>query len=576
MIAFQRAMTTLLILAAISFSAAAQDRRFRTATPADSDRPSYRGNLAPPAPPQVQPGNDLNWLRIIPDVINAIPQGRPNRDWDYDDDGDYPRQYNTRPQQFYTQPQQSVPQAPKAPQRVAPKNEIKTKIAPAPVVKKAAPVNLVDTSTLSAPASAETNARQQLEAQQAINSLDQATAQMVTAINDPVVQLDWNKVVANGSTSADMEKFLQDHGPAGDNKLPPIAVDGLNIRIKISRVGDAIAIGSMTPQQRQEALNEIQQDIANFQINHPNTNFAGFVGSVISDHITEMQNYNTLGMLVDSIQGGTNPFPLLIQGADQMGMPIAFVSEMTGYPVMSVPPASGSGTAVILLTNPKSNGQAVSYLLGDYKYEMNAGDEQALDRGYEVTFDPGVGSAQKQYALTSGVYEWRRDTTNGWNLFKTKVKVEIDNSRYDGEFRYLIDNEVKSVRPGSVAVHESELPIEIAFDGGKGDETRKKLKSGRYLVGLAPDRGVLDIFESSKVEDAAAKEPEYLPSTLVNGSQATQSQRLSALLSQRAPGGRKGVSPLGSRGGSSASVEDLLKSIKKKGAVPSSTANAAP
>ncbi|QDT73586.1 hypothetical protein [Lacipirellula limnantheis] len=99
-------------------------------------------------------------------------------------------------------------------------------------------------------------------------------------------------------------------------------------------------------------------------------------------------------------------------------------------------------------------------------------------------------------------------------------------------------------------------------------------------MGVDPDNGQLDLFDADKVQAAAAQEPEYLASTIVGGSNATQTPRVEALLAQlksadghialetddseAAATSGKAVSPLGGASGSAQSVEALLKSLKKK------------
>jgi len=72
---------------------------------------------------------------------------------------------------------------------------------------------------------------------------------------------------------------------------------------------------------------------------------------------------------------------------------------------------------------------------------MEAGQQQELDRGYVITFDPGNGVKQKRYSLADGYYVWSSDPKTGLDLHKKSVKVEIDNSRYSGQFSYLLNGE---------------------------------------------------------------------------------------------------------------------------------------
>ncbi|MBI3462731.1 MAG: hypothetical protein HY000_06675 [Planctomycetes bacterium] len=227
----------------------------------------------------------------------------------------------------------------------------------------------------------------------------------------------------------------------------------------------------------------------------------------------------------------------------------------------------------------------MSYLLDTHSFSMDPGHQQQLDRSYTISFDTGAGGQQKKYQLAAGVYEWRLEQPQGWNLYKVNLNIVIDNSRYDGEFRYLLNNEYQSVGPGQVAEHAGDKLFELVFDPGNGGaEVRKLLKSGRYIIGIDPDFGRLDLFEASKVDAVMAEQPQYLSSTRYAGNNATRSQRVEALLAQiertgEPLGGRStsGVNLFGSTATSSArtisavgptnggreSVDDLLNSLKR-------------
>lgn len=467
-----------------------------------------------------------------------------------------------RQQQSYAPTPAPAPVAP-----AAPRNEI---------VKNKAKSNELDFSPIRLRASAETDARQQVEAEQSKAMLDADLLVRITNGGNAAVINDWKEVLRKGGTTADVEAFLAKYGPAGNNTLTADVLADLDLRQKFSRYGDDLANGTLTEMGKRQALDDLQLSVAAAAAKPgANTTFYGTLAS----NVTEMNNFNTMGQLADATQGTANPFPVLVQGAQQMGMPVMFVSEMTGFPVMGIDPIPDvveGKPASILICNPEANGQAISYLLDAHRFDMAAGAQQRLDRSYQISFDPGAGGGTKRYQLADGVYEWSRDSESGWKLFKSKINVVIDNSRYDGEFRYLLNNEHKSVAAGEVAEHSSDRLLEVTFDSGKGGTpSRKVLKSGRYIVGLDPDRGLLDLFDAAQADAAAAKTPEYLASTAVEGSNATQSQRVAALLAQLRPvtgaagAGEsaltsKSVSPLGNASGSKQSVEDLLNSIKKK------------
>ncbi|MEX2168344.1 MAG: hypothetical protein WD851_03465 [Pirellulales bacterium] len=477
-----------------------------------------------------------------------------------------PRYYEPQPEYrpSFPPPERVAPARPKPP-----KNEV--------VSKKKPPTNTVKLDGLIARrASAETDARQLVENGKSKNLLDAAVSGYVGSSKDQQLQDDWAIAIQQGLTTDEVDQFLTKHGASGSKKLPLDIQEQLELRQKFGRYGDALNNGTLTANGKDQALQELQQSVATL---------GGKQGwdpkflDNMNSNVTQMQNFNTMGKIADATQATPNPFPTLVEGATQIGMPVMFVSEMTGFPVMPVPPlpdtAASAAAASIVIHNPAGNGQSVSYLLDTHKFDMAPGSQQQLDRSYQISFDSGIGG-QKRYRLADGVYEWRDDPRSGWNLYRVKVNVVIDNSRYDGEFRYLLNNESKSVAPGEVVEHSSEKPMQLAFDSGKGGaEIRKTLKNGRYIVGIDPNRGVLDLFDAEKVDAAEAEHPAYLSSTLVAGNNATPTQRVEALLSQLKPvGGRaptdagpgnRIVSPVGDAKSSAQSVESLLNSLKQAG-----------
>lgn len=521
---------------------------------------------------------------------------------------------NTNPQPIFTQPTGPGFVRPQPTQEYQPQPA--TYVQPAPqAIPLAAPINSIVTKKRFAfnPLSnavtfnfnstqAETDARQQLEATEAKRMLDIAMAENLRNMPDGPqrTQLlkEWEELVSSGSKTEDVQKFLDRNGPPplGNNTLPAAVLDFGKMRQEFGNYADKLNNGTFSsPEERDQALADLQTSLTTF-----NQTATPQFAVTLQEKMSNMQNFNTMGKLAAATAEMENPYPTLIQGATQMEMPLCFVSEMTGYPVMGcepiaeqVFPTTGPNVtpAMILLANPPATGQPVGYRLGGYGFEMASGDEQQLDRQYVLSFDTGTG-AQRQYTLSDGYYEWRVDPQTGWDVYKTKVAITIDNSRYDGTFEYLVNGELVRLAPGEVAEHASDSLIEVAFHSGReGLEHRKLLKPGQYLVGLDPAYGALDLFKTEKVEAFEAKQPEYLSSTDLGGSRATQRERVQALLAQmKKPGakddkpadavattaggekntGKKKVSALG-KSKPAASPDDLLKMIKPKAA-----ANAVP
>jgi hypothetical protein len=436
--------------------------------------------------------------------------------------------------------------------------------------KKKPASNVVKFTGLAQRASAETDARQQVEAEQSKNMLDVDITEQIKNTGDAGLLAEWQEIVKKGSPTAEVDAFLNKHGPGGTNTLGPDLQANIDLRQEFAEYADALESGALSPAGKDQALNNLQTAVAAAGAK-PGVDPTFF--KTLGDNVGQMQKFNTMGQLADAVENDPNPFPTLVTGAGNMGMPVMFVSEMTGYPVMSMDPAPNAkgAAATLVIINPATNDETVSYLLDTHKFDMVAGAQQKLDKLYTISFDSGV-SGEKKYKLSKGVYEWRSDAKTGWNLYKVKVNVVLDNSRYDGEFKYLLNNEAKTIGAGEVVEHSSDQPIELAFDSGKGGETRKMLTNGRYMVGLDPERGALDLFDAAKVDAAEVQQPDYLPSTLAAGNNATQAERVEALLSQLQPAegrsagaapNRKIISPAGGVGASAQNVESLLKSLKQ-------------
>jgi len=383
---------------------------------------------------------------------------------------------------------------------------------------------------------------------------------------------DWHNMKKPRST-ADVDKFMKDHPDIMNGELKST----LEVRQEFSKFADDVRDGRLTDQGKMQRIDELKA-LVKTEAAKPGAN-AGLLTS-LDGRVDAMKNFQIMGQIADAVQGTNNPFPPLVQGAIQIGMPpIFFVSELTGVPVLPVEPVgnlSGAwpGSGAVILYNPADNGQSVSYLLDSHNFSMAPGQQQRLDRSYQVSFDSGVGSGAKKFQVANGVYEWRLESGSGWNLYKVPVKATIDNSRYDGVFQYLLNNQRKSVGPGEIVEHASDAPLQIAFDPGNGGaEVRKLLKSGRYVVGVNPKVAQLDLFGSDKVEEAMSEAPDYVSSTRVAGAGATQAERVDALLAQlRRSSGRSsvgaertGVSPIGGAPQRKASVDDLLKSLGSGG-----------
>ncbi|MBI3462732.1 MAG: hypothetical protein HY000_06680 [Planctomycetes bacterium] len=215
------------------------------------------------------------------------------------------------------QPPRNTLAAPKAPPRSTPQR------------------NAINFNLMDARASAETDARQQVEAEKAKGMLDSDIYAKIKDLNDPKLVEEWNEVVRGGSKTEDVQAFLDKYGAGGANVLPQDLQDTMELRQDFAKYADALEAGSLTDAGKEQALADLKQQLAD-EAGKPGKDPQFFQS--LAESVTNMQNFNTLGQLADAVQQSNNPFPPLVQGATLVGMPIIFVSELTGFPVMPVAP----------------------------------------------------------------------------------------------------------------------------------------------------------------------------------------------------------------------------------------------
>src|SRR5690606_17355919 len=178
-------------------------------------RPGVGFNIPFPTTPPPRP----NWTPPRPNYQYSQPSYRPSR------------------------PTYSPSPAPAQPKPAPPKNTIVSKKKPA--------VNKLDMTNLALRSSAETDARQQVEAEKAKKLLDvDVTEQIKNAITqpgaDPKMLTDWQQVMQNGGDTGDVDAFISKYGPTGQNALPSATLASLDLRQKFGNYGDALASGSLS------------------------------------------------------------------------------------------------------------------------------------------------------------------------------------------------------------------------------------------------------------------------------------------------------------------------------------------
>lgn len=175
-------------------------------------------------------------------------------------------------------------------------------------------------------------------------------------------------------------------------------------------------------------------------------------------------------------------------------------AEALGLPVISDDPlqnAEGAPmTAGVLLINPTASGENVHYSLNGETYIMKPGMSQRLPpANWFIEFDRGGNAGVSQYRLSDGTYRFTPAET-GWELYKHRYDVTIDNTRNPRDFHFVFNHEPLTVRDGRTKTLTSMYPFVIKYDRGGGGEMATKMLnfSGTVEVGVNADDNLWDVF----------------------------------------------------------------------------------
>ena len=176
-------------------------------------------------------------------------------------------------------------------------------------------------------------------------------------------------------------------------------------------------------------------------------------------------------------------------------------AEALGFSVVTAEPvADAQGeevTSGVLLVNPVGSGANVIYFVNGTRYVMEPGMAQKLPVGtrWIVDFDRGGNLGHATYTVKDGTYNFT-PSENGWNLYRQRFDVVLDNSENPATFNYSLDGERKTVAAHHTATISSDYPMFIRFDRGNGlQRTSKALNfSGTVQVGVNARDNLWDIF----------------------------------------------------------------------------------
>jgi hypothetical protein len=279
----------------------------------------------------------------------------------------------------------------------------------------------------------------------------------------------------------------------------------LDTRIELADYGADLEAGKLTFAQKEARLEQIN--------NMVNGLGPSILQDGLKDNLNQMEKLNNLGNLIDLTQGTSDPLQIIVVGVTDAGMPPGFIADISGLPIMVTDPVSDSTVAIrdILLFNDSKNDQAVNYQIGANAYAMQPGEKQALSRPSLVAFQTRQDGAVKQYQVAKGVFRFILGA-DGWDLKQVIPQLTIDNSEYNGAFKYLVNGQEVSLEAGAMKEHSGDKAFLVEFDRGDGKTSRKVIPTGSFRVGISASDSMLDLFEIEPVSaDDLASESGVTP-----------------------------------------------------------------
>jgi hypothetical protein len=179
-------------------------------------------------------------------------------------------------------------------------------------------------------------------------------------------------------------------------------------------------------------------------------------------------------------------------------------AEALGFSVVTAEPvADTQGEEVksgVLLVNPTGSGANVVYFVNGARYEMKPGMSQKLPAGtnWVVDFDRGGSLGHAAYTAADGTYCFT-PSENGWNLYRERFDVVLDNSENPGTFNYSLNGEEKTVAANRTSTITGNYPLVVRFDRGNGLQRASKTLnfSGTVEIGVNGRDNLWDIFPTN-------------------------------------------------------------------------------
>lgn len=184
-------------------------------------------------------------------------------------------------------------------------------------------------------------------------------------------------------------------------------------------------------------------------------------------------------------------------------------AEALGLPIVTgTPLAAAEGEEIldgVLIINPASTKGTLNYNINGNQYTAEPGTKQRLaplpnNKAWTIDFDRGQNFGPVSYTLAPGSYHFR-PTDRGWQLFRLKFEVTLDNSLSGQEFRFIFQGDNVAIPAGGARTLNSDYPIVVRFDRGNGADFVAKstpLTVGTLQIGVNATDNLWDLFPTNE------------------------------------------------------------------------------
>jgi hypothetical protein len=189
------------------------------------------------------------------------------------------------------------------------------------------------------------------------------------------------------------------------------------------------------------------------------------------------------------------------QGRGPLKIETGIAAAALGLPIVTgdaLADAQGQEAASgVLLRNTAGSLGTINYNVDGSHYVMEPGMFQKLpeNRNWHLEFDRGGGFGPAQYTLSPGTYHFT-PSDQGWQVFRARFDIVVDNTQNPQEFHFIHDGEVMTVPANGTRKVASDYPIVLRYDRGNDSELAAKIvrESGNIQVGVNATDNRWDLF----------------------------------------------------------------------------------